>query len=567
MKAKFALLLVLLIMFTAFTGCDSNSISTSPEASGTTQVTVQSSEPVNDGEGSDSDVGPDGSVYPLSDAIVTLTFWGPDISTNNAALPTYANLEAYDFWPYVEETTGVHLDMTIVSMTAEAEKLNIVLASGDYTDIMAVNEAQVAGGTTALLNEEIATDISAIVEEYMPNYYAYISSGEDMLKLCYNDDGKMAGTRSWAEYYVPNQGLVVRQDLLEEMKLELPNTIDELYEVLTAFKVTYDMDAPMWLGTSGQNSVSIVGAMGSAGFAGDRGSTTDHLYVQDGKVVSSLSCDSYKEYLQLMNKWYEEGLVNQDFATNTDMDASTTSILNNRTAVLNSMYGQALSLQNLLEVDNPAAQLYALATPVLNEGDVNTFFNDTPLSNTSWRIITSSCDDVELAARYIDWWYTEEGFLTANYGTKGLSYEIDGNGNPYYSDNVVNNSFGVDAGSAVEAYVTTNPVFGLIAMDRTVYLAGAQWVDDMMVIWTEQTSNRNVLPTGVSLTSEETESISTYSGDVATYATSEILLFIMGDKDFSQWDDYCGELEAMGLSKVLSVYQAAYDRYLNRQTD
>lgn len=431
-------------------------------------------------------------------------------------------------------------------------------------DIMAINEAQVAGGMTALLNQEIATDISGVVEQFMPNYYDYISSSEDILKLCYNDDGKMAGTRSWAEYYVPNQGLVVRQDLFDELGMSLPSTINELYEVLTAFKVNFDLDAPLWISSSGQNAVSIVGALGSPGFAGDRGSTTDHLYVDGSSVKSALNSENYKTYLELMNKWYEEGLINDDFATNTDMDGPTRSILANQTAVLNAMYGQALSTQNSLAEDNPNAQLYALSTPVQNDGDVNEFVDKSPLSNTSWRVITTSCQDVELTARYIDWWYTREGYLTANYGTLGLSYEIDSDGNPYYTDAVVNNSFGIDASSAVEAYVTTNPVFGLISMDRTVYLAGAKWVDDMMTIWVEQTSDDMVLPTGVSLTSEETEQIATYLGDVTTYASTAILQFIMGQKDFSQWDQYCGELEAMGLDIVLSVYQDAYNRYLSR---
>lgn len=503
------------------------------------------------------------TVYPLSEELVTLTYWGPDISSSNTALPTYGDLEAYDFWPYVEEQTGVKLDMTIVSMMNEAEQLSLVLASGDYMDIMAINEAQVSGGMTALLNQEIATDIADVVEEYMPNYYAYISADEDTLKLCYNDDGQMAGTRSWAEYYVPNQGLVVRQDLMEELGLELPNTIDELYEVLVAFR-DYGMDAPLWIGTSGQNSVSIVGAMGSCGYAGDRGSTTDHLYIEDGKVVSALTSDNYKDYLELMNQWYAEGLINSDFATNTDMDAATASMLKNETGVINAMYGQALSLQTSLNVDNPDAQLCALPTPVQKDGDVNPFVNDSPLSNTSWRVITTACEDVELAARYIDWWYTEDGYLTANYGTRGLSYELDENGEPYYADAVVNNSFGIDASSAVEAYVTTNPIFGLISMDRTVYLAGQQWVDDMMTIWVEQCSNEQVLPTGVSLTSEETEQVTAALSDITTAASTYTLQFIMGDKDLSEWDSYCAELEAMGLGDVVEIYQAAYERYVAR---
>ena len=574
MKKIFALLMALCLMLGMLAGCGDTAGSTTsaaPESAASAPAEAQApeesaAEPAEPAaEASAPEAAPvEESVYPLSEEPVTLTFWGPDLSSNNTALPTYQNLEAYDFWAFVEEETGVHLDMTIVSMMEESEQLNLTLASGDYMDLMAINEAQISGGMTTLLDQEIATDIAPIVETCMPNYYAYISADEECLKLSYNDEGQMAGTRSWAEKYVPNQGLVIRQDLIDEMGLELPNTISELHDVLTALKNEYDMASPMWLSSTGQNSVAIVGAMGSCGYAGDRGSTTDHLYIEDGKVISALTSDNYKDYLELMNQWYTEGLVNADFATNTDMDASTTSALNNQTAVLNAMYGQALAIQTSLNVDNPNAQLYALPTPVEKDGDVNPFVNTVPLSNTSWRVITTACEDVELAARYMDWWYSEDGYLTANYGTRGLSYELDADGTPKYADAVVNNSFGIDAASAVEAYVTTNPIFGLVAMDRTVYLAGAQWVDDMMEIWTQQASSEQVLPSGVTLTADETQQVTAALSDITTAASTETLQFIMGTKDFSEWDSYCADMEAMGLGDIIEIYQTAYERYLAR---
>ena len=526
-------------------------------------ATVQSEEePEKSAETEDSSQ--EVSVYPLSDELVTLTYWGPDISSNNSALPTYQNITAYDFWSFVEEQTGVHLDMTIVSMMSEAEQLGLQLASGDYMALMAINETQVSGGMTALLDQEIATDIAPFVQTDMPNYYSYISANEECMKLSYNDEGQMAGTRSWAEKYVPNQGLVIRKDLVDAMGLEMPTTIDGLHDTLAAMKTEYSLGAPMWLSSSGQNSLSIVGAMGSCGYAGDRGSTTDHLYVEDGQVISALTSDAYRDYLELMHQWYEEGLINSDFATNTDMDAPTGAMLSGDTVVINAMYGQALSIQNSLAADHPDAQLYALPTPVKNPGDTNSFVNTTPLSNTSWRVITTACEDPQLAARYIDWWYTRDGFLTANYGTRDLSYTLDADGTPKYADAVTNNSFGIDAASAVEAYVTTNPVFGLIAMDRTVYLADAQWVDDMIEIWTEQTSSENVLPSGVTLTAEETQQVTAALGDITTAASTETLKFIMGARDFDTWEDYCQDINAMGLEDVVAVYQDAYQRYLAR---
>lgn len=577
MKKYAALILAMLMLLT--TACQSGGTTAQSEASASspqqkteepaeaskeepTALAQSEEEPEKSAETEESSQ--EVSVYPLSDELVTLTYWGPDISSNNSALPTYQDITAYDFWGFVEEQTGVHLDMTIVSMMSEAEQLGLQLASGDYMDLMAINETQVSGGMTALLDQEIATDIAPIVQTDMPNYYSYISANEECMKLSYNDEGQMAGTRSWAEKYVPNQGLVIRQDLVDAMGLEMPTTIDGLHDTLAAMKTEYSLGAPMWLSSSGQNSLSIVGAMGSCGYAEDRGSTTDHLYVEDGQVISALTSDAYRDYLELMHQWYEEGLINSDFATNTDMDAPTGAMLSGDTVVINAMYGQALSIQNSLAADHPEAQLYALPTPVKNPGDTNSFVNTTPLSNTSWRVITTACEDPQLAARYIDWWYTRDGFLTANYGTRDLSYTLDADGTPKYADAVTNNSFGIDAASAVEAYVTTNPVFGLVAMDRTVYLADAQWVDDMIEIWTEQTSSENVLPSGVTLTAEETQQVTAALGDITTAASTETLKFIMGARDFDTWGDYCQNINDMGLEDVVAVYQDAYQRYLAR---
>ena len=577
MKKYAALILAMLMLLT--TACQSGGTTAQSEASASSpqqkteepaeaskeeQTALAQSEEEPEKSAETEESSQEVSVYPLSDELVTLTYWGPDISSNNSALPTYQDITAYDFWGFVEEQTGVHLDMTIVSMMSEAEQLGLQLASGDYMDLMAINETQVSGGMTALLDQEIATDIAPIVQTDMPNYYSYISANEECMKLSYNDEGQMAGTRSWAEKYVPNQGLVIRQDLVDAMGLEMPTTIDGLHDTLAAMKTEYSLGAPMWLSSSGQNSLSIVGAMGSCGYAEDRGSTTDHLYVEDGQVISALTSDAYRDYLELMHQWYEEGLINSDFATNTDMDAPTGAMLSGDTVVINAMYGQALSIQNSLAADHPEAQLYALPTPVKNPGDTNSFVNTTPLSNTSWRVITTACEDPQLAARYIDWWYTRDGFLTANYGTRDLSYTLDADGTPKYADAVTNNSFGIDAASAVEAYVTTNPVFGLVAMDRTVYLADAQWVDDMIEIWTEQTSSENVLPSGVTLTAEETQQVTAALGDITTAASTETLKFIMGARDFDTWGDYCQNINAMGLEDVVAVYQDAYQRYLAR---
>lgn len=569
MKKLLTLLMVLALVLTMLAGCG-NSASSSESVSAPVGSSAAVSEPAEPSAPETAEQEPSAaeteeveSVYPLSEELVTLTYWTPDNSTSNTVLPTYGDMSSYSFWTYVEEQTGVHLKLDVVSMANESEQLNLRLASMDLTDIMAVNESLVAGGISALVADDLIVDIAASVEDDMPNYYAFISGDDTRMKLAYDDSGNMPGIRAYAEKYVPNQGLMIRQDLAEEQGLALPTTIDELHDVLAAFKNAYDMESPLWMGTSGQNSVHIAGALGTIGFAQDMGSSTDHLYLEDGQVVSSLNKEGYRDYLELMHQWYEEGLFSKDFAVQTDMDAANTSILNNQTAVFNSMYGQALTIQDSLQADNPNAMIYAIPTPVENAGDENSFFSESPLSNSSWRVISYNCEDVDLALKYIDWWYTEDGFRTGNYGVEGESYYVE-DGTPYYSELVTDNEWGIDATSAVEAFITTNPVFGLVSMDRTVYLAGADWVSEMLDIWMEQRSDENVIPSGVALTTDETEEVSAILSDISTYASTEILKFIIGSRDISDWDSFVSDVEGMGLEEVLSVYQTAYERYLAR---
>lgn len=503
-------------------------------------------------------------IYPLSQELVTITYWGPDQSSSNSALPTYGNIDAYDIWGYVESVTGVHLDLTVVSRSMENEQLNLMLVAGDYTDIMGINASMVSGGLSYLLNENIITDLVGYVQDYMPNYYSFICQSEEKLKLSYDDDGHLYGTRAFAEYYVPNQGLVVREDLVKELNLEMPTTIDGLHEVLTAFKTEFGMDSPLWMGTGGQNGKHIVGAMGSIGFPADFGSISDHIYQKDGVVGSGLLDDGYLDYLKLMNQWYNEGLFLSDFATQTDMEASNTYVLNGETGVFSAMYGQALAVQNSLQSINESAALYAIPTPVKNAGDENPYFNFSPLPNSSWCTVSSSCSEFLLTLRYMDWWFTDDGYYTANYGVEGLSYKFDNNGKPYYTELITDNEWGIDAASAIEAYVLNNPVIGVVAMDRSVYLVGEDWVTEMLDIWVEQANDSCSLPTGVTLTTQESEAISSIIGDTATYATENILKFISGDKDFSEWESYKAGLMNLGLQDVIDTYQAAYNRYIAR---
>lgn len=60
---------------------------------------------------------------------------------------------------------------------------------------------------------------------------------------------------------------------------------------------------------------------------------------------------------------------------------------------------------------------------------------------------------------------------------------------------------------------------------------------------------------------EETKTIATIKADISDYTTQYTAQVITGELDIDEsWDEYVSTIEAMGISELLNVYRAAYDR-------
>ena len=142
----------------------------------------------------------------------------------------------------MEEKTNVKIEFTTVASSIAKEKFGILLASQDLPDMIENNVAYPGGGEKAI-SDGVYIDMAPYVETYMPNYRALRESDETVRKMTISDTGKM-----WGIYplFCDNDktlcaepswiGMVIRQDWLDDLKLEQPHTIDEWHTVLTAFK-------------------------------------------------------------------------------------------------------------------------------------------------------------------------------------------------------------------------------------------------------------------------------------------------------------------------------------------
>ena len=101
--------------------------------------------------------------------------------------------------------------------------------------------------------------------------------------------------------------------------------------------------------------------------------------------------------------------------------------------------------------------------PVLNEGEINKYIRRTAEVRTNGMVcITSACENIEAAMRYLDQFYSEEGIIAKNFGVEGLTYEMV-DGEPVYTDLIMNNPDGLNISDALNRYTqASTPHVGVI---------------------------------------------------------------------------------------------------------
>ncbi|MFE5321804.1 extracellular solute-binding protein [Paenibacillus sp. NPDC056579] len=205
----------------------------------------------------------------------------------------------------LEDKMGVKMDVTFVPGTTYNDKLNVTLASGNLPQVMVV------------LDNKNAAVINAIRSGAFWEIGPYIKQFSNLQKY-WNDqigsnisvDGKIYGI--YRDRPFARKGVIFRQDWLDNLGLQQPKTVDDLYSIAKAFTLN-DPDKngkndTFGLSVSDDNLVNdttIVLETALGGF--------NQWGIKDGKVTPDFMTTEYMEALKLLKKLYDEKLMNQDF--------------------------------------------------------------------------------------------------------------------------------------------------------------------------------------------------------------------------------------------------------------
>ncbi len=463
----------------------------------------------------------------------------------------------------MEELTNVHVNWQVVDAASAQEQFGLMLASGEYPDIIRDCGTYYPGGTEKGVQDGVLVDLTDVAEKYMPNYTALRTSIPELEKDTVTDEGKIVGTRTITSYFGDIRGervwagMALRGDWLDDLGLEVPRTIDDWDKVLTAFKENYpECEAPLMIGTNGYDYFShFLSAYGVLGEFYKDGNTVKYGPLEDG----------YKQWLTLFHDWYERGLIDPNFMTNSADMASPADYMGTGKA------GAGVQLWGLTSdvfktqgyTTDEDFNLVATSSPVLKEGDTPEIgFNTSALVKEEVGISTST-KDLELACRYLDFWYTNESMLLNTLGIEGESYTVDADGTYHLTDAM---QAMIDEGKvntraeAVYTYTLGTADFGLYnwGMFDPIYEG-----QDALKAYDEFDKDKFdlMLPPCMTMTdAENTEYVTLYT-DIQTLARENTVKFITGEKSLDEYEAFVEQLRSYNIDRCIELQQAALDRY------
>jgi putative aldouronate transport system substrate-binding protein len=214
---------------------------------------------------------------------------------------------------YIKDRLNIEVQHAweVTSWDQYTQRQDLTIASGDLPDVMIVDGRQLQ----QLAEAELIQDLSAVYEEYASPFIKEAYGMTEGLALEQATlDGKLMGLPNVLKDgdYFPM--LWLRQDWLENLGLEAPETLEEIKEVARAFKE----DDP-----DGNGESDTVGLLASENWVFDfqpfftyfgafPGAWVDNAA---GEVIYGSVTPEMKEALTLLQSWYQEGLIDPEFAT------------------------------------------------------------------------------------------------------------------------------------------------------------------------------------------------------------------------------------------------------------
>ena len=251
----------------------------------------------------------------------TITIWF-NMTSNNAQATS--DMGEYHVIKDIEEKFNCKFEFIHPPVGQAQDNFTIMMADSTLPDMIFCGgiDSYYPGGVEMAYADGVLYDYTDYIgEEYTPNFYNLIKDDEFLKKAVTDDEGRIirlgAKICGSEEADLTFTGPLIRKDYLEATGMDVPTTIDQWTALFQAMKDN-GVEYPLAVHASGGNDLGPLFTTNM--FSSAYGVAANDYYIKDdGTVAFGPYEDSYKDYLTLLNQWYE-GWLHQSGLHNSDRE-------------------------------------------------------------------------------------------------------------------------------------------------------------------------------------------------------------------------------------------------------
>lgn len=340
----------------------------------------------------------------------------------------------------ITEATGVTLDVSypVASQGDAKEDVALMIANDEYPDMIYAK-----GSATDLYQAGALIDMTDLIEKYGPNIKKMYGAEMEKLKWSQDDPGiyqlSYAGVNQ--KTLTTGGSCQIQWAALKENDYKYPKTLDEYEKMiksyLAAHPKTEDGLDMIGITMSASDWHWMITLGNPAGLIADASPDNGQWIIDDEyNVHYKHVTDEEKEYFKWLCRMYNEGILDPNFATQTD-DDYIAKVASGRVVAITDAEWHYSQCEATLVADGKIDQTYVGLPVTLREDQVEKalLYQGTTVG---WGIgITKSCEDPVRAIKFLDYLCSDEGQILYHWGIEGENYFLDDDGQPYRTDEEV----------------------------------------------------------------------------------------------------------------------------------
>ena len=517
---------------------------------------------------------------------------------------TKTNVTDYDdnyFTKWIEETTGIDLEFQIFAGTGSdcARQLALMIAANEKLPDLLWYWTGISFSTANEYGEEeYFLDLTEFLNDPDMNHFR-----DTALKEQFFDDAdatlqqmlnSIKNASTGASYVYPTVSKAaldgvcfptyINKEWLDKLKLQVPTTVDELYNVLKHFRD----DDPN--GNGKKDEIPMIGWAGHNNYDAVEYIINAYIYlcdlyyfnVNNGKISIPYNTDAYREALKFVRKLVDEGLLSQ-MTWSIGANSELVSLLNPADGV--PTIGVCCGHPTVIWANEDGSGLLDanknykwVALPMLKDASGKGLGGYAPFKETTVtkaHFITADAENPALAYKLLDYLMSTESMLRMRYGRPDIDWRYPTEAEMYNDAGQKALFINLDASSFtannnLHWHVATGTmnscdffIGGSIAGQDPTFLDYRTGLSNSIRKYYADTGLPKEVCYSLTYTTDETSERSDFTGDLTSYISKSRTAFCTGELDPNNdkdWNDYLSNLKNLKVDRWIEIAQAAYDR-------